>query len=423
MRLWFFLLGVIPLMLFYSLFYPMSTATSQQPPQAEDTICPDDFGGYLPPRLTVGEQARVLPETPLNLRPAPTIDLARLAVVPTGTSFIVEDGPRCNAGYIWWQLTFEDITGWVAEGDHTEDIYWIEPRGTVITLTGADGIRRRYIETAGGFLEPEDCLRPPDDYTRVQQGLATLNTRTMFMLEHAQRIYNKGGGPVDFKQSITQGSYNPGGVSASFGTHDGGGAVDISVRSTADWSVLTTEIPYMLEALRIAGFAAWLRDTGDLYTNSPIHIHAIAVGDAEHSEAARAQINGQFGYLYGYDGLPREDGIPVIERHGGPVICKWMVDMGFDDLRTPEMLFTQGNVYFDREEYVHAVNTFTQAIDLVETQASPNAELYRARGDAYYALELPEEALADYRRYAQLIGDKADSDVLTRLEDLDTSTP
>ena len=49
---------------------------------------------------------------------------------------------------------------------------------------------------------------------------------------------------------------------------------------------------------------------------------------------ARSQIDGTFGYLRGVDGLPYYDGVPVADRHGGPVICQWMIDMGFTDLRT-----------------------------------------------------------------------------------------
>ena len=180
--------------------------------------------------------------------------------------------------------------------------------------------------------EPSGCWRPPDDYTHVMQGYAEFNARTLAMLDHAQALYSAQGGSADFRLAITQGSYN-GGVEASFGTHDGGGAVDLSVRSRVDWSVLEDEIDPMLAALRTAGFAAWLRAPDVLYPGSPIHIHAIAIGDAELSPAARDQIDGPFGYLRGYDGLPREDGVPVADRYGAPILCDWMRDLGYADLR------------------------------------------------------------------------------------------
>lgn len=188
--------------------------------------------------------------------------------------------------------------------------------------------------TATPFIEPESCWEPPDDYTHLWVNGAELNARTVAMLDRAQTLYEaQGGTVVNFRQAITQGSYTGGALAASFGTHDSGGAVDLSVRYYVDWSVLTDEIEPMIRALRTAGFAAWLRDTGDLYPNSPIHIHAIAVGDAELSEMARSQIDGTFGYLRGFDGIPRMDGIPSLDRHGGPTICQWMIDRGFNDMR------------------------------------------------------------------------------------------
>lgn len=169
--------------------------------------------------------------------------------------------------------------------------------------------------------------------TRHWVSVGTFNARTLAMLDHAQALYDAQGGVIDLRVALTQGSYTGGALAASFGTHDGGGAVDLSVRSPTTWEVLRDEIEPLISALRTAGFAAWLRDTGDLYPNSPIHIHAIALGDPELSEAARVQIDGRFGYLRGYDGLPRRDGIPAQDRHGGPVLCQWMLDAGLRDLR------------------------------------------------------------------------------------------
>ncbi len=185
------------------------------------------------------------------------------------------------------------------------------------------------IPSATSFVEPVGCLRPPDDYTRIQIGDATLNNRTYWMLQRAQQFY---GGTIPITgDAITQGSYNPGGVGASFGTHDGGGAVDISVRNLPyDWTIKWEDIPLIINALELAGFAAWYRDERE---NLPPHIHAIAIGDAELSIAAQLQLTGRYGYFRGYDGFPREDGIPLLPRHGGMVICQWMLDMGYYDMR------------------------------------------------------------------------------------------
>ena len=151
------------------------------------------------------------------------------------------------------------------------------------------------------------------------------------MLTHAQAIYDCG---VDLTGSaITQGSYSDA-VSASFGTHSGGGAVDLSVMRQGTYTVLWEDIDPLLHALRVAGFAAWLREYGELYPDSPIHIHAIAVGDQELSAAAEEQLTGEAGYFRGYSGLPvAMYGAPTPDRYGGPVLCQWMIDLGYKDLR------------------------------------------------------------------------------------------
>ncbi|MCC7449285.1 MAG: hypothetical protein IT324_17845, partial [Anaerolineae bacterium] len=176
--------------------------------------------------------------------------------------------------------------------------------------------------------EPAGCKRPPDDYTRVTVNYARLNKRTLSMLQYAKTLYK---GTINFSgAAITQGSYNPGGVAASFGTHDGGGAVDISV--IRNGRVLRQELPDAIRALRIAGFAAWVRDVNELYPGSPIHIHAIAIGDAELSPIARDQLTGPFGYFRGFNGLPKPDGNYVRDSHGGPILCQWMIEMGYSML-------------------------------------------------------------------------------------------
>ena len=178
--------------------------------------------------------------------------------------------------------------------------------------------------------EPSGCLKPSDDYTRVNVNGETLNQRTMSMLVHAQSLY---GGELEIiGYAITQGSYSNS-VSASFGTHAGGGAVDLSVLRLGTYTVLWGDIETLLHALRTAGFAAWLREYGELYEGSPIHIHAIAIGDVELSVAAAEQLTGLAGYFRGYSGLTDVNDAPTLDRFGGPVLCTWMINLGYQDLR------------------------------------------------------------------------------------------
>ena len=107
-----------------------------------------------------------------------------------------------------------------------------------------------------------------DDYSRVTYGGKTFNARTVRMLKRAEESYGSGFG-------FYQGSYSTG-VSASMGTHDGGGAVDIKPPANIDKA---------LKALAAAGF--WAKWRGSM---NPPHIHALATGDAQLSSAARRQL-------------------------------------------------------------------------------------------------------------------------------------
>ncbi|MGC4936429.1 hypothetical protein [Kribbella sp. DT2] len=105
---------------------------------------------------------------------------------------------------------------------------------------------------------------------------AALCTRTVAMLQAAEKLAK-----VPF--TIIQGSYNKGGVTASAGTHDGGGAVDLAVdRLTA------VQRKAVVLAMRQVGFAAWLRTPAQ--GNWPWHVHAIAAGDKDLSRGAAHQI-------------------------------------------------------------------------------------------------------------------------------------
>jgi len=167
------------------------------------------------------------------------------------------------------------------------------------------------------------CKRPSDQYERISINGHVLNLRTYEMLEYAASLY---GGVIDITGSaITQGSYTSA-VEASFGTHAGGGAVDLSVMFPGTYTIHEEAIEPLIRALRLAGFAAWYRDFDELYDGSPVHIHAIAIGDQELSFAAQQQLTGPQGYFSGFNGLPDN---PRQDPHGGPTLCGWMMEMGY----------------------------------------------------------------------------------------------
>ena len=176
--------------------------------------------------------------------------------------------------------------------------------------------------------EADGCKQPSDNYDRISINGRVLNKRTFEMLEYAASLY---AGVIDITgQAITQGSYTSA-VDASFGTHAGGGAVDLSVMYPGTYTIHEEDIEPLIHALRLAGFAAWYRDFDQLYDGSPVHIHAIAIGDQELSFAASQQLTGPHGYFLGFNGLPAEGRSPAPDPHGGPTICEWMLELGYPD--------------------------------------------------------------------------------------------
>lgn len=106
--------------------------------------------------------------------------------------------------------------------------------------------------------------------THDSYGGVRVNSRTKQMLTAAD-------GLVAWNIRLSQGSYcglqANGCASASAGTHDGGGVIDVSVGglSTAQrWATV--------RALRTVGFAAWLRTPAQGFS---YHIHAVAIGDPD----------------------------------------------------------------------------------------------------------------------------------------------
>lgn len=110
-----------------------------------------------------------------------------------------------------------------------------------------------------------------------------MNTRTRDMLLAAETI-------LGYQLHVIQGSYNSG-VSASAGTHDGGGALDV-------WGKGGSHVYAEVSALRKVGFAAWGRTPAQ--GDWGYHIHCIAVGDAELSRGAKNQVTA---YKNGRNGL------------------------------------------------------------------------------------------------------------------------
>jgi hypothetical protein len=109
----------------------------------------------LPPRLTIGGRARVLPGLANNLRASASRDSERIGSVSGGIEFEVLAGPVCSGGYFWWQIRFDGLTGWTAEsGDGN---YWLEPlSGASVTEPAPGVIFSRNLFVTSPFITGED---------------------------------------------------------------------------------------------------------------------------------------------------------------------------------------------------------------------------------------------------------------------------
>lgn len=121
----------------------------------------------------------------------------------------------------------------------------------------------------------------PKPYDRTTYDGNTVDWLTRAALEDTAKR-------LGYDLTVSQGSYNAGGVAASAGTHDGGGAVDLAPYDQAN----------KVRELRRTGFAAWYRPSIPGLWSS--HVHAILIGNAKLSAGAQAQV---LDYLNGRNGL------------------------------------------------------------------------------------------------------------------------
>lgn len=120
-----------------------------------------------------------------------------------------------------------------------------------------------------------------DPYERLTRDGRVIDRMTDAALRQAEAR-------LGYSLTIVQGSYNAGRVSASAGTHDGGGVVDLK---PWDWQKKVV-------ALRAVGFAAWYRPA--IVGLWSAHIHAVLIGHGRLSPSAARQVTA---YLDRRDGL------------------------------------------------------------------------------------------------------------------------
>lgn len=130
-------------------------------------------------------------------------------------------------------------------------------------------------------------------YDRIRVEGVTLNKRTASVYAQIKLVYKTLGGTGHLY--LTQGSYNRGGVAASAGTHDGGGAMDImpSIKTSSNWRILQ-------KAARMCMVASW--DRPYLAGHWGHHNHNIVLGDKQMSSGAASQVRDYYAHRSGLVG-------------------------------------------------------------------------------------------------------------------------
>lgn len=104
------------------------TATPLPEDRYSNPICPEPEAGqppYMRTRLVTNIQARVLPGGANRLRADAALTAAETALIPGGAVVTVTGGPRCADGVIWWEVNYDGLVGWTAEGQ--DDSFFLGP--------------------------------------------------------------------------------------------------------------------------------------------------------------------------------------------------------------------------------------------------------------------------------------------------------
>ncbi|GAB4548807.1 MAG: hypothetical protein OHK0023_12450 [Anaerolineae bacterium] len=123
-------------------------------------VCP----GNLPPRLIIGQQGRVTPGDPNNLRAEAKLNSVRIGRLLAETVFQVEQGPVCADGYTWWYVRNGTMVGWTVEADNVT--YFVEP---IEAVTSRDDVEKTYsiIVRARPDARPRVRSGPGTQYSEV----------------------------------------------------------------------------------------------------------------------------------------------------------------------------------------------------------------------------------------------------------------
>ena len=197
-------------------------------------------------------------------------------------------------------------------------------------------------------LNQGGSMRTP--YGRTTFRAVTLNWRTAEMLVVAEKKISTA--PL----GLSQGSWSA--AATSGGTHLGGGALDVRAGDRT-----RTQLDEIQLELRRIGFAAWVRDPSQ--GDWPYHVHAIAIGDRDMSDAAAQQV---IAYKNGRDGL-KGNGPDYGPR---PTWTQYP-----QTLKELEMDATEHAALIEVRDFLRTIDVFPNDLTDVEGDTLPLATLLR----------------------------------------------
>lgn len=78
-----------------------------------------------PTRLEQFTDAVITEGARQNMRVQPSLDAEIIEQLPAGTIVNILNDVECADGYLWWEIAYNGVIGYVAEGQ--DDEYWLEP--------------------------------------------------------------------------------------------------------------------------------------------------------------------------------------------------------------------------------------------------------------------------------------------------------
>lgn len=96
--------------------------------QAQEVQSSGGIPCYQPTRLLPGASARVTTDSllPNRMRSDPSLRNNVIARIPAGQVVALLSGPVCSEGFYWWEVNYNGLIGWTAEGNGWNQ-YWLEP--------------------------------------------------------------------------------------------------------------------------------------------------------------------------------------------------------------------------------------------------------------------------------------------------------